>query len=382
MASGHSGTESPKRTSRGKKAIFGILAAVLLLFCAEGILNIVFLGVDFQKFRTSGPRAVQFKEESHSHYDPELGWTHLPGKRIANFYGPGKNITINPQGFRGWADYKKKNSARPYRIVCLGDSFTLGYGVDDTETYPAQLESVNSKIEAVNMGQGGYSVGQDYLWFARDGAKLDCDLVIFGFILDDLTERIYAPRMANGYARPTFELADGKLMIRNQPVPERIKPGKSLVERRHLCEYLTTHSALMRLLSAIVPPGRTLAMEQLDAEKLGALLQTDMAIFRRMNADLQSKGRGLALVMLPDLTILSDARYGGYYGDVSDRLKNFASEEKIPFLDLRPAFQAAGEKMPLLFQNEEWRHYSPEGNAVVAREIDAWLKSQIDKYPR
>ena len=42
------------------------------------------------------------------------------------------------------------------RIICSGDSFTLGFGVDNEHTWPQQLAARNANLETVNMGQGGY----------------------------------------------------------------------------------------------------------------------------------------------------------------------------------------------------------------------------------
>src|SRR5262245_22003990 len=40
-------------------------------------------------------------ERSHTRYDPMLGWVHVPGLSLPDFYGAGRSLTINAHGFRG-----------------------------------------------------------------------------------------------------------------------------------------------------------------------------------------------------------------------------------------------------------------------------------------
>ena len=128
---------------------------------------------------------------------------HVPGTSLSEFYGPGRGLTINRDGFRGVEDYIGHKPKDRFRVVCLGDSFTLGYGVDDRDTFPARLERIEPRVQAVNMGQGGYSVGQCCLWHRRTGASLEADALVFAFIADDIW-RMGGERMANGYAKPQF----------------------------------------------------------------------------------------------------------------------------------------------------------------------------------
>jgi len=73
------------------------------------------------------------------------------------------HYTTNAQGFRGPADFSVTKPADTYRIAVLGDSFTEGLYVDDTETYVAQLQQKLArtpgakKWEVMNFGQTSYS---------------------------------------------------------------------------------------------------------------------------------------------------------------------------------------------------------------------------------
>ena len=91
------------------------------------------------------------REVSHCEYDPELGWRHMANKHVPDLYGPGVGLRTNGQHMRGAYDHALADSDDTYRIICLGDSFTMGYGVTDEETYPALLAKQHKSIETLNV---------------------------------------------------------------------------------------------------------------------------------------------------------------------------------------------------------------------------------------
>jgi len=104
-------------------------------------------------------------------------------------------------------------------VICSGDSFTLGYGVDDEHTWCAQLGARDARLEPVNLGQGGYGIDQAYLWYRRDGARLEHDVHILAYSTHDF-RRMQSTSFL-GYAKPILILRDGKLDVDNVPVPRR-----------------------------------------------------------------------------------------------------------------------------------------------------------------
>jgi hypothetical protein len=92
------------------------------------------------------------------------------------------SYVINDQGFRDRHYGKKAGST--YRILCVGDSFTLGHGVSRDEAYPKALEallaahSLNKRVEVINGAQGAYGVWQQIILLQEKGFALEPDLVI------------------------------------------------------------------------------------------------------------------------------------------------------------------------------------------------------------
>lgn len=79
-----------------------------------------------------------------------------------------------------------------FRILALGDSCTFGVGVDDDETWPAQLQrsltEKNFSVEVINAGVPGYTAYQGKRFLETRGPSLRPDLVVasFGFNDSDL----------------------------------------------------------------------------------------------------------------------------------------------------------------------------------------------------
>src|SRR5262249_43351639 len=172
-------------------------ARTLVLACLlEGALSIALAWRD-----SSEPGLV---EEKSCVFDAELGWVARKSFRAANLFGEGRSLTTNARGFRGAREVDDEIPAGRYRIVCVGDSFTLGYGVGDESTYEAYLERALPALETVNMGQGGYGVDQAYLWYLRDGRSLHADLLLLAAIAPDW-ERMLDARFQGEFPKPVLE---------------------------------------------------------------------------------------------------------------------------------------------------------------------------------
>jgi hypothetical protein len=131
----------------------------------QGICSLIWVGTDYRKFRRSLPIAIQSPEAFHTRHDVEIGWKYVPGIEINDFYGTGRNITVNCNGFRGHEEYFGKKPSDRFQLMLLGDSFTLGYGVDDAETYSAHPDRAGIASRPV---QPAFLIAFSYTIFARE----------------------------------------------------------------------------------------------------------------------------------------------------------------------------------------------------------------------
>jgi hypothetical protein len=117
--------------------------------------------------------------------DSLLFWSLRPG--FARDW-EGTHVHVNAAGLRT----PEVAPRRPgeLRILSLGESSSFGIGVDDDETYAAQLERLLGRrlarrVTVINAGVPAYSSFQSLLWLRHRGTALDPDVVLFYHELND-----------------------------------------------------------------------------------------------------------------------------------------------------------------------------------------------------
>jgi lysophospholipase L1-like esterase len=124
--------------------------------------------------------------------DPDLLWSNEPNAKKVQPVNPqplGRAPTwtaeINSEGFRG-AERTAVSGPPPLRILCVGDSVTFGFGVDQHDTWPEQLarrlerNHPGRAFEVINAGVSGWSWLQGLRFVAMRGLDLDPDVVVIG----------------------------------------------------------------------------------------------------------------------------------------------------------------------------------------------------------
>ena len=129
-------------------------------------------------------------------YDPRLGWIPRPGQFSVDW-----TSNVDVSGIRS-NGRSVSTASRP--VLAVGDSFTFGDEVDDSETWPAHLEEM-LKQRVLNAGVGAYGIDQAFLRAELLLDTYDPDIVILSFISDDInrTEYSYYP-YGKGW-KPYFE---------------------------------------------------------------------------------------------------------------------------------------------------------------------------------
>jgi hypothetical protein len=346
-------------TWRGFAKLAAINVAVLagLLVLIEGASSLLLLGREVLADDTP-----QVAETRHARYDPDLGWVNVPGTYIADMYGEAKSLRINSQGFRGDRDYSLPVPSGKLRIVCSGDSFTLGFGVGDRDTWCALLESMDARLETLNMGEGGYGVDQAYLWYMRDGRRFAHDVQLFALIGPGFQRMQLDAFLGRG--KPFLTVENGELVTHNTPVPKA----------SYLFDWLTRHAAsidglrLLRLLHRQVRPiGNHRAPDAIQVEDVLAQILLKL---HEVNA---AKGSTLVVVYLPSLEDLD-----GSTAAIRRGLAKFCARNGWPWLDLTPDVLAmpAAQRDGLFIGEDQlssyvWArgHYTEQGNRFVARRL-------------
>jgi len=124
--------------------------------------------------------------------DPRVAHEHRPN---AKAFLMGVDVTTNSFGLRD-KERPKEKPAHTYRIVALGDSITMGWGVEQNMTYSMQLERMlNARppqafplglnYEVLNLGVGNYNTVQEVMRLKNLGLSFDPDLIILGYFIND-----------------------------------------------------------------------------------------------------------------------------------------------------------------------------------------------------
>jgi hypothetical protein len=170
-----------------------------------------------------GPQMMEFH--------PSLGALPRPHLNIRKTFGGHErvvNIETNSLGLRA-----PENLPAPgvRRVLALGDSFTFGDAVEQTEAWPYQLarrlnaSGARERYETLDAGVSGYGTAQELLLFRTLKPLFTPDVVVLGFsIVNDeldnlcIEESTYRPKAHV----PCFTLTDDRLIVREPtPMPAR-----------------------------------------------------------------------------------------------------------------------------------------------------------------
>ena len=111
--------------------LINFLVLILLLILLEGGASLYFA---YQSARQEFSKEPVLAERLHTEYDPLLGWINKPNVSIDDMYGPNVFLKTNSQRFRNQNDFSINVPKGRIRVICSGDSFTLGYGVGNDHT--------------------------------------------------------------------------------------------------------------------------------------------------------------------------------------------------------------------------------------------------------
>lgn len=264
-------------------------------------------------------------------HDAELGWRYPPDVQVRHRTA-GFDVTVRLDG-QGRRVGREPGRPGAPRAVFIGDSLTLGWGVEEEDSFVGQLRE-DLGWETVNLGTAGYGTDQSYLRLRRDGLSQRPAVVVYTYCRNDPVEVLHARRY--GRAKPRFRLEGGRLA--------GFPPRVSFFER-HSALY---HSASSFLARYEAPPT---AAQRSAAQDLIARLVLAM--------DEASRRAG--------------ARFALVYYD-EPWLRRSLEGHGVLQIDWGPALaRARREGGPALFAPDG--HWTRHGNRLVAREIARALRA-------
>jgi hypothetical protein len=120
-------------------------------------------------------------------YSPHTDYVLKPNKSVGfNTVEFNSKITTNSFGLRD----SELNLSKEIKILVLGDSFTFGLGVNNSQTFSTILENqLNSELgdrfEVINTGVNGYDTKREYKYLVNYGNSFNPDYILLMFVIND-----------------------------------------------------------------------------------------------------------------------------------------------------------------------------------------------------
>ncbi|MBY0278658.1 SGNH/GDSL hydrolase family protein, partial [Candidatus Binatia bacterium] len=145
---------------------------------------------------------------------PTRGWALTPSLRDVE--ASGAPVSSNARGARGIREHAIPKPPGTTRLLLFGDSYTFGEEVGDEQTFAAGIARRLPDLDVVNLGVHGYGHDQMLLHLREDAALYEPDIVLLGYAPWDDERNLLSFR---DYAKPRFDLVDGRLELHGVPVP-------------------------------------------------------------------------------------------------------------------------------------------------------------------
>jgi len=291
-------------------------------------------------------------------------------------------IKTNSYGLRG-GNFPIQKPQDEFRIIFLGDSVVFGFLLNENETLPVKLEKrleelfAAKKIRVLNAGVDGYTTFQEYYFLKRRGITVSPDLVLLGFVLNDVFESHIVTKAKGGsgnycglagkksFVRSFLRFASHSAIftqtffryieIKNRKIIEKRK--KEDVHYRSIGEIYDTARLFDEPVSS-------------EIEKAWQDAENDLVTLKKFTDE---KNIPLIIIVFPFAGQVIDKVWSF---KPQERLSAFCSKYEIPFLDLSKAFMDYPEPINL-YLLKDGSHLSPEGTDYIGKMITGFLKNYI-----
>ncbi len=241
-----------------------------------------------------------------------------------------------------------------FRIVFVGDSVTFGYYVDEKETFPKVVESLmqaerikGRRVEIVNAGVSGLGSGNTLAHLKNRVLAWDPDLVVWGFYLNDVTQKegdILFPVRDLGAWSFLNDFAIGRLVKR--------------------AVSLTSWGAKFEV-----------DHKNLSNQKVDESWRSVVSDFSQAKSLLEEKNVKLVVVCLP-----CGLQIGRVFtvAEYQKKLEKICNGLSIPFLDVLPALKSEGSAKMLYFKGD-FIHPNVKGHQIIGKALTDFISGQFNE---
>ncbi len=301
---------------------------------------------------------------------PGAGYTLMqPGSRYEWQEIP---VVINSNGLRN-PETTYEKPANMYRILNLGDSIAMGWGVRMEETYGRQLEEMlntsgaDQQYEVINAGVPGWNPANELAFLQAEGLNYEPDLVLLDLtIVNDI------------YGRSALEKQGRPALIEWLRANTYFWPFLTVQMR-----WMEARSQGRDRIDVIDPPQEAASYFPMDPahprwEEVWGWIES-------MNTLAAENGARFGILLFPlEFQVLDE----NYTTLPQELIRQRAEAAGIPVLDLLPAYQEACRQKEDGCRLEDrylfadvWMHPSAWGHQITAVEIKSFLQETFDLKP-
>jgi len=314
-----------------------VLVCTVVLFAAalEGALRVIFAR-SFDFSMEMWKYAVELKRPVA---DPQLSFVHVPNRSA---FLMGVEVSINSEGRRD-RDYPRAKPADVYRIIMLGDSTTLGWGVPLDQTVAKLLESDlnrNGRYEVINAGVGNYGTVQEVAHYKTYDRSWRPDLVILEYFINDA-----------------------------EPVPREATLG--LISRSYLLSFTASRYDAMLRLAGLRPQWNEYYAGLYKNDQAG--LRAAQDALRELAHATSADGARLLVAILPELHRIN----GEYpFARAHEKIKAVLAATHTPVIELIESLRDHGPESSLWVTPAD-PHPNGKANALIAGALARWIREHV-----
>jgi hypothetical protein len=316
-------------------------------------------------------------------YDQALGWKVGPSRRSANglYFSSTEGLRTASQGA------VLNGPKNKIRVALVGDSYAFAEEVkfEDSAGYLLERDS-GGTLEVLNFGVPGYGVDQSYLRFKNEALAWKPDIVILGFPMHDLYRTMTVYPFVNWtewempFSKPRLVLNNGALQVLNVPTitPQAMFSAHSLFQLPFLEYDLGFSRQEWRRSVADVSYAKRWLFSRFPAwpaqnphVSTDELVRVNGAIFRAFNQLASDNGINAFIVFFPDKPQMARIRRGE-----TTEAQRILKRIGVPFVDTTPCVLQIDHDAAYVPGDP---HFSPLGNAAVAKCISGALRPVIDE---
>ena len=304
---------------------------------------------------------------------------------------------VNNLGLRG-RDIDVEKKANVLRIAMLGDSFTMGKGVEDDETFSSMLENALNQstlqtIEILNAGVDSYAPILSFLQLKNQLMAYEPDLVILNLDMSYLLQEMAYRQRAVYDASGELLGVDGRLeqlqLTRTQKarnwINEHLFFSRLIIY--HIQHWAHQHSGInVANVVGIANPAilaHTLKKDNHTTARSDQWMQLFTSI-RAIQSLCDKEGISFLLTTYPWGHQVNEHEWlPGRFAFVTsedipsdaslNHIRQLARESNIDFLDVFADFQAYSGSENLYYNND--MHWTPRGHQLMADAIENYLYS-------